>query len=49
MCLRRALIIRLDEKEILDHAGGVTRDAMEKKVRKELERYCQKQLTKYAS
>jgi len=34
----------LNDKEILDNAGGVTRKEMEQKVREELARYNQKAL-----
>jgi len=34
----------LNDKEILDHAGGVSHKEMEQKVRRELERFNQKQL-----
>lgn len=34
----------LNDKEILDNAGGVSRQDMEQKVREELERFNQKQL-----
>ncbi len=35
----------LNDKEILDNAGGVSRKAMEQKVRQELEKFNQKQLS----